>query len=218
VFDGIAQDAIAAYRMSLHIAQGQLATLSSGLDARLFTVRHLLLLRKDIARFDLEISSVKKGMDFSQLSTTLEDLRFATGYFNPFALIKAASKSSTQVDQSLKDARVSLKADLDQARAEIVSEIRGKASSPLIGWLDKYMGEEGADSSEAEQQPMPKDALAATMVTYKSSLDAYLTDIEKVRLYVDENLGSAGLIEAMGVSLPGAWTVSQLLTIRDRSN
>ncbi|XP_068659618.1 conserved oligomeric Golgi complex subunit 3 isoform X2 [Aristolochia californica] len=72
VFTGLAQEAVEVCSVSIQKASKIIAKRSSPMDGQLFLIKHLLVLREQIAPFDIEFSVTHKELDFSHL---LEHLR-----------------------------------------------------------------------------------------------------------------------------------------------
>nr|XP_029124233.1 conserved oligomeric Golgi complex subunit 3 isoform X2 [Elaeis guineensis] len=72
VFTGLAQEAVEFCSISIQNASKSIAKRSTPMDGQLFLIKHLLILREQIAPFDIEFSVTHKELDFSHL---LEHLR-----------------------------------------------------------------------------------------------------------------------------------------------
>ncbi|KAK2970720.1 hypothetical protein RJ640_015145 [Escallonia rubra] len=72
VFTGLAQEAVEVCSLSIQRASKLVSKRSSAMDGQLFLIKHLLILREQIAPFDIEFSVTHKELDFSHL---LEHLR-----------------------------------------------------------------------------------------------------------------------------------------------
>ncbi|EOY30133.1 Sec34-like family protein isoform 4 [Theobroma cacao] len=72
VFTGLAQEAVEVCSVSIQKASKLIVKRSTPMDGQLFLIKHLLILREQIAPFDIEFSVTHKELDFSHL---LEHLR-----------------------------------------------------------------------------------------------------------------------------------------------
>uniref|UniRef100_A0A2C9UA37 Conserved oligomeric Golgi complex subunit 3 n=1 Tax=Manihot esculenta TaxID=3983 RepID=A0A2C9UA37_MANES len=72
VFTGLAQEAVEVCSLSTQKASKLIAKRTTAMDGQLFLIKHLLILREQIAPFDIEFSVTYKELDFSHL---LEHLR-----------------------------------------------------------------------------------------------------------------------------------------------
>ncbi|PHT57508.1 hypothetical protein T459_35521 [Capsicum annuum] len=67
VFTGLAQEVVEFCSLSIQKASKLIGKRSSSMDAQLFLIKHLLILREQIAPFDIEFSVTHKELDFSHL-------------------------------------------------------------------------------------------------------------------------------------------------------
>ncbi|GFP99147.1 conserved oligomeric golgi complex subunit 3, partial [Phtheirospermum japonicum] len=67
VFTGLAQEAVEVCSLSIQKASKLIAKRSSIMDGQLFLIKFLLILREQIAPFDIEFSVTHKELDFSHL-------------------------------------------------------------------------------------------------------------------------------------------------------
>ena len=66
-FQGLAQDVIAACIQSLDSAAQQVGTSKTALDAHLFIIKHLLIIREQIAPFKIECTVREVSLDFTRV-------------------------------------------------------------------------------------------------------------------------------------------------------
>ncbi|PWS21999.1 hypothetical protein DKP78_20665, partial [Enterococcus faecium] len=64
---GLAQEAVEVCSTSLQNASKVIAKKATAMDGQLFLIKHLLILREQIAPFDIEFSVTHKELDFSHL-------------------------------------------------------------------------------------------------------------------------------------------------------
>ncbi|KAF3665115.1 hypothetical protein FXO37_11170 [Capsicum annuum] len=67
VFTGLAQEVVEFCSLSIQKASKLIGKRASSMDAQLFLIKHLLILREQIAPFDIEFSVTHKELDFSHL-------------------------------------------------------------------------------------------------------------------------------------------------------
>ncbi|GJM97545.1 hypothetical protein PR202_ga14479 [Eleusine coracana subsp. coracana] len=67
VFTGLAQEAVEVCSTSLQNASKVISKKATPMDGQLFLIKHLLILREQIAPFDIEFSVTHKELDFSHL-------------------------------------------------------------------------------------------------------------------------------------------------------
>lgn len=67
MFAGLAQEAVATCSETVHFGRRMVQRRSSSMDGMLFLVKHLLILREQIAPFNTEFSSVQKQLDFTHM-------------------------------------------------------------------------------------------------------------------------------------------------------
>ncbi|MED6126914.1 Golgi transport complex subunit 3 [Stylosanthes scabra] len=74
VFTGLAQEAVEVCSTSIQKASKLVARRSSQMDGQLFLIKHLLILREQIAPFNIEFSVTQKELDFSHVLEHLQRL------------------------------------------------------------------------------------------------------------------------------------------------
>ena len=90
IFQGLSQEALANCVLSLTAASTKITEHSSQLDATLFLIKHLLILREQIAPFQADFTVKETGLDFAR--TRHAAMRFGQ---------KIMSRSGSQTEQNL---------------------------------------------------------------------------------------------------------------------
>uniref|UniRef100_A0A2P2K571 Conserved oligomeric Golgi complex subunit 3 n=1 Tax=Rhizophora mucronata TaxID=61149 RepID=A0A2P2K571_RHIMU len=78
VFTGLAQEAVEFCSVSIQKASKLVAKRATAMDAQLFLIKHLLILREQIAPFDIEFSVTYKELDFSHLLVSSVESKILT--------------------------------------------------------------------------------------------------------------------------------------------
>ena len=117
VFESLAQECLAASIESLRSAGMQICERSSLLDSQLFLIKHLLILREQIAPFDVSFTVSEVSLDFSNLKIAASDLitnksrmlSLTTNNSILEFLINGAPQLNKRVLDSKKDVDINLK-------------------------------------------------------------------------------------------------------------
>jgi len=67
IFQGLSQEALSACIANLSVAAGGIATRKTLVDGQLFEIKHLLILREQIAPFQVDFSVRETTLDFSRV-------------------------------------------------------------------------------------------------------------------------------------------------------
>ncbi|CAN1761347.1 Conserved oligomeric Golgi complex subunit 3 [Linum perenne] len=106
VFTGLAQEAVEVCSDSIQKASKLIAKRTTAMDGQLFLIKHLLILREQIAPFDIEFSVTHKELDFSHLLEHLRRiLRGQTSLFDWSRSTSLARTLSPRVLESQFDAK-----------------------------------------------------------------------------------------------------------------
>ncbi|XP_065840634.1 conserved oligomeric Golgi complex subunit 3-like [Oscarella lobularis] len=74
IFEGIAQEVLAECIRSLKTASVSIVARKGHMDGQLFLIKHLLILREQIAPFDVDFTVKEVSLDFSKLRTAAQSL------------------------------------------------------------------------------------------------------------------------------------------------
>ena len=112
IFDDLAHQIVHQTTASLHTASNLIAQKSSKVDAQLFLLRHLLLLKSQIVAFDIEYVRPDVAFDFSGVTNTFYELRDRGGLFNPRSWLRLVTSGAgvliPRVVENMFDAKVEL--------------------------------------------------------------------------------------------------------------
>ncbi|MFS7996456.1 putative oligomeric Golgi complex, subunit 3, cullin repeat-like-containing domain superfamily [Helianthus anomalus] len=124
VFTGLAQEAVEFCSLSIQKASKLVANRSSQMDGQLFLIKHLLILREQIAPFDIEFSVTHKELDFSHLLEHLRRiLRGQTSLFDWSRSTSLARTLSPRVLESQIDAKKELEKNLKATCEEFIMSV-----------------------------------------------------------------------------------------------
>ncbi|XP_057961847.1 conserved oligomeric Golgi complex subunit 3 isoform X1 [Malania oleifera] len=155
VFAGLAQVFNGASFYLLQKASKLIARKSSPMDGQLFLIKHLLILREQIAPFDIEFSVTHKELDFSHL---LEHLRrILRGQASLFDWSKSTSLARTlspRVLESQIDAKKELEKGLKTTCEEFIMSVTKLVVDPMLSFATKVTAVKVALSSGGQNQKL----------------------------------------------------------------
>nr|XP_043637301.1 conserved oligomeric Golgi complex subunit 3 isoform X2 [Erigeron canadensis] len=155
VFTGLAQEAVEFCSLSIQKASKLVAKRSSQMDGQLFLIKHLLILREQIAPFDIEFSVTHKELDFSHLLEHLRRiLRGQTSLFDWSRSSSLARTLSPRVLESQIDAKKELEKNLKTTCEEFIMSVTKSVVDPMLSFVAKVTTVRGALSSGAQNQKL----------------------------------------------------------------
>ncbi|PIA25125.1 hypothetical protein AQUCO_12500027v1 [Aquilegia coerulea] len=155
VFTGLAQEAVEVCSTSIQKASKLIAKRSSPMDGQLFLIKHLLILREQIAPFDIEFSVTHKELDFSHLLEHLRRiLRGQASLFDWSRSTSLARTLSPRVLESQIDAKKELEKNLKSTCEEFIMSVTKLVVDPMLSFVTKVTAVKVAlSSSNQEQKP-----------------------------------------------------------------
>ena len=160
--------------LSLHRASTALIPLSTQMDAQLFLLKHLLILKQQIVAFDIEYVTPDVTFDFSGMTSTFYELRDRGGLFDPRSLWRLLSGGSNllpRVVENMLDAKV----ELDGHLRTIINEFCASSAARVTAAI--------SDSATQKKTFDPVAAISAMQAAAKNEvpllrrkLDEYLDD------------------------------------------
>lgn len=153
VFTGLAQEAVEVCSLSIQKASKLIAKKTSAMDAQLFLVKHLLILREQIAPFDIEFSVTYKELDFSHLLEHLRRiLRGQASLFDWSRSTSLARTLSPRVLESQVDAKKELEKSLKATCEEFIMSVTKLVVDPMLSFVTKVTAVKVALSSGNQNQ------------------------------------------------------------------
>ncbi|XVF48818.1 hypothetical protein PTKIN_Ptkin03bG0219000 [Pterospermum kingtungense] len=153
VFTGLAQEAVEVCSASIQKATKLIAKRSTPMDGQLFLIKHLLILREQIAPFDIEFSVTHKELDFSHLLEHLRRiLRGQTSLFDWSRSTSLARTLSPRVLESQVDAKKELEKSLKATCEEFIMAVTKQVVDPMLSFVTKVTAVKVALSSGNQNQ------------------------------------------------------------------
>ncbi|XP_066591065.1 conserved oligomeric Golgi complex subunit 3 [Prorops nasuta] len=140
VFQSLSQEAIALCVHSIEKARDQIEIKSSPLDAELFQIKHLLILREQIAPFQVDFTIKQYSLDFSKVKTAAFGLlekssRLFTLSNN--ALLEFLLEGAPQMKEQLIDSRKHVDSKLKSACQKLIQQATNLLISPLMKMMER---------------------------------------------------------------------------------
>ncbi|KAF7140703.1 hypothetical protein RHSIM_Rhsim06G0154000 [Rhododendron simsii] len=214
VFTGLAQEALEVCTMSIQKASKLIAKRSSPMDGQLFLIKHLLILREQIAPFDIEFSVTHKELDFSHLLDHLRRiLRGQASLFDWSRSTSLARTLSPRVLESQIDAKKELEKSLKVTCEEFIMSVTKLVVDPMLSFVTKVTAVKVALSSGSPNQkmesPMAKplkdqafatpDKVAQLVQKVSDAIQQELPRVmAKMKLYLQNQSTHVGVTEGRG--------------------
>lgn len=140
-FEGLAQEAVSLCADNVAGAARTLATKSSAVDGQLFLIKHLIILREQIAQFNADFSVAVKDLDFTHMRGHMR--RMLGGEMSFFsltqdnALYQLASDGRPRVVESTIDSKKELEKQLKAACEAYIMTITKQIVDPMLSFITK---------------------------------------------------------------------------------
>lgn len=200
IFTGLAQDSIGVCSMSIQRVSKLIIKRSSQMDGQLFLIKHLLILREQIAPFDIDFAVTYKELDFTHLLDHLRRIFRGQASFFDFANRSTLARAfSPRVMESQLDAKKDLEKSLKSTCELFIMSITKLAVEPMLSFITKVTAVKvsmttlarGKDPGSGSQKSLKDQAFAtpekvAEMVAkVDDALKKALPDVVlKMKLYL----------------------------------
>lgn len=144
IFQGLSQEALAYCIQSVSSAAAQIAARKTAIDGELFEIKHLLILREQIAPFRVDFTVKETSLDFSKVKTAAFGLlqkrkqMFAMGSNN--AILEFLLDGAPSVREHLHDSRKDVDRQLKSVCEQFIRDATGHLVAPLMAFLERAAG------------------------------------------------------------------------------
>lgn len=155
VFQSLSQEAISLCVQSIENARQEIEKRASLLDAELFQIKHLLILREQIAPFQVDFTIKEYSLDFSKVKTAAFGLlekssRFFTLSNN--ALLEFLLEGTPQMKEQLIDSRKHVDNKLKYACQRLIQHATFLLIHPILKLLEKEKSHVNATNQNVSQE------------------------------------------------------------------
>ncbi|ONM04388.1 sec34-like family protein [Zea mays] len=184
-----ATEAVEVCSTSLQNASRVISKKATPMDGQLFLIKHLLILREQIAPFDIEFSVTHKELDFSHLLDHLRRiLRGQVSLFDWSRSTSLARTFSPRVLENQIDARKELEKSLKATCEEFIMSITKLVVDPMLSFVTKVTAVKVALSSGSQGQKLDS-VLAKPLKTQAfASPDKVAELVQKVAAAIQQDL------------------------------
>lgn len=140
IFQGLSQEALTYCIQSLASASQAISTNKSSVDGKLFEIKHLLILREQIAPFRVDFTMKETSLDFSKVKTAAYELLqkrkqlFALGTNN--ALLEFLLDGAPQVKEHLLDSRKDVDRQLKMTCEQYIKDVTRQLVGPILTFIE----------------------------------------------------------------------------------
>lgn len=165
-FQGISQEAISICIEAISVAAAKISTNKSPLDGEMFQIKHLLILREQIAPFQVDFTVKEVALDFSKMKTAAFQLYnkrtqvFSLSSNN--ALLQFLLDGSPQVTEHLLDSRKDVDRRLKTSCESFIAHATNHLLPGFKEFLDK--AERWIPKESVKKEPWGKPTEVAQLV------------------------------------------------------
>lgn len=169
IFQGLSQEALKLCIQSVSHAATKIAAAKTPIDGELFEVKHLLILREQIAPFRVDFTIKETSLDFSKVKTAAFGLLqkrnqlFSMGSNN--ALLEFLLEGTPQIKEHLLDSRKEVDRQLKTVCEQYIKDAVHMLIGPLITFLVKAQALLAHDTAKATNTTA-SDASSTGKVNY----------------------------------------------------
>ncbi|XP_068343562.1 conserved oligomeric Golgi complex subunit 3-like [Pyrus communis] len=164
VFTGLAQEVVEVCSESIQKAGKLITKRSSPMDGQLFLLKHLLILREQIAPFDIEFSVTHKELDFSHLLEHLRRILRGQASLSDWSRSTSLARTlSPRVLESQIDAKKELEKSLKTTGEEFIMSVTKLVVDPMLSFITKVTAVKGSQNQKVESvmsKPIKDQAFA----------------------------------------------------------
>jgi hypothetical protein len=176
VFDDLAHnivhDCIISLRDCHEICQQQMGKL----DANLYFLKNLLMLKQQIQNFDIEYVNNETFLDFSGIGDIIGKLRNGAGVLNNAGFLEVVRESVPRVVNNMMDARVELQTELRNTVHIFTEDAVNQIIESIVNYDVETLDQDVLKLQENIEEAIPR---------IKENIDIYISDKQVVTTLID---------------------------------
>ncbi|KAG7171455.1 conserved oligomeric Golgi complex subunit 3-like [Homarus americanus] len=229
IFQGVSLEALAACMQSLSLASSSISKTSSPLDAQLFEIKHLLILREQMAPFQVDACLHETSLDWSKVRTAALGLMQKRGRLFSLSSTNALLEFIVEGTPQVMEQRLDSKRDLDNRLKKLcellIFTCTETLSSPLIMFLTKaevilqMNQEETVKPIMLKNQPFAvPEKVADVMSSCQKNIRTHLPNIQRsMQLYLANRDTEFILFKPVRINVLGSFSRVQNILVNNYS-
>lgn len=217
VFQGLAQEAISLCVQSIDNATKQIISNTTSIDGELFQIKHLLILREQIAPFQVDFVIKETTLDFSNVKNAayglLQKPRQIFSLNSNNALLEFLLEGTPMVREHLLDSRKEVDRQLKACCETFIKDATEILAGPMITFIEKAQAFTPIEQLKTQPWATPEE-LAVVVKEAQRRIKAHLAPLQRsMQLYLANKETEFILFRPIRNNVVGYFVqVDQLLT------
>ncbi|XP_075992923.1 conserved oligomeric Golgi complex subunit 3 [Anticarsia gemmatalis] len=217
VFQGLAQEAISLCVQSVDNASKQITLNTTSIDGELFQIKHLLILREQIAPFQVDFVIKETTLDFSNMKNAAYGLiqkpRQIFSLNSNNALLEFLLEGTPMVREHLLDSRKEVDRQLKSCCETFIKGATEILAGPMIAFIEKAQAFTPIEQLKSQPWATPEE-LAVVVKEAQRRIRAHLASLQRsMQLYLANKETEFILFRPIRNNVVGYFVqVDQLLT------
>ncbi|KAI8438134.1 hypothetical protein MSG28_010762 [Choristoneura fumiferana] len=188
VFQGLAQEAISLCVQSVESAAKQISANQTNIDGELFQIKHLLILREQIAPFQVDFVIKETTLDFSNIKNAAYGLiqkpRQIFSLNSNNSLLEFLLEGTPQVREHLLDSRKEVDRQLKSCCEMFIKHATEILTGPIVAFVEKVQAFSPADQIKTQPWASPEE-MAVVVKEAQRRIKAHLAALQRsMQLYL----------------------------------
>ncbi|KAJ2965021.1 hypothetical protein NQZ79_g51 [Umbelopsis isabellina] len=167
VFEDLAQEAVSLCKGALISASESISNNQSKMDGQLFLIKHLLILKEQLAPFEANLIHAGKELDFSHVNVALSAFtKGRTSIFNPNALFDFAQSGIPRVVEISIDSRREIDRELKRICEDFILDSSQSATEPISNFITQVTAFQVANNMRTERLALSDQSFATPSSAY----------------------------------------------------
>lgn len=176
VFQSLSQEALSYCIQSVSAAAQSIAINKTPIDGELFEIKHLLIIREQIAPFRVDFTVRETSLDFSKTKTAafslLQKRKQLFSMDSSNALLEFLFEGAPQVTEHLHDSRKDVDRHLKQICETFIRDATNQLIGPIVLFIERSLNLLKSSAQDATS-PQPKSTTATTKINYELRQSAW---------------------------------------------